>query len=238
MWNRITERLRHAPDNYNILYLASDQDLDRKETLKRGFRKENLYIAEIDQAKANKLNKDGKNVLIGDVLDILDNDTSLVNFHIINLDLCSGLTRNGIDICSCAISKFPKSIFAFNFLRGRDQAAAGLSRTLDIMYGDNERILKLFKIDSIKHRGFQFFMNHLISECHGKLKNEYYGVDAAASTVLDQDIIYSYEYLIEVVDMIADTKPRFFSYKSKSGAMMDSVVFGGKHLRNSGSRIK
>lgn len=228
VWNEIDKRLRETgrrPKDAIVLYLAGEQDLDRKVMLEHGFRPDNLLIIERDKDVAKKLRKEGKIVICADIRNALlawgDNHPRV---QILYADYCCGLEPKTLIIEKALIGKpsFNTSIAMINFLRGRDASSndlrAAMGRWSRSWLGAGEELDK-------KHRGEQYvFSNAMKNFTLIKL-----GANPAFKTSPHYDENYflgpkNQDEFFDFLEIYGAYKRKLFSYKS-GHLTMDSVVF-------------
>jgi len=124
-WNELTCRILKykKPSAAIILYLAGQQDLDRKIAIDHGFHPDNLIIIERNKDNIKTLRQQAKIVIQGDLIDILAAwKPDGLPIDIIYADLCCGIEPRTIAIYRAIANKpcFWGANVLINFQRGRD----------------------------------------------------------------------------------------------------------------------
>lgn len=125
VWNEIARRVADRR-NALVLYLAGEQDLDRKVAVEHGFRPNNMIIVEKDKRVAACLRAEGKVVLnmsLNDALYAWPNESPEV--AVVYADLCCGLQPDvgALDDVMGEKPSFFGAVALVNMLRGRDAAS-------------------------------------------------------------------------------------------------------------------
>lgn len=123
-WNEIARRVSNKK-NAVVLYLAAEQDLDRGEAIRRGFRAENLIAVDLRQTVVDSLRSRGKVAIQGRIEHVA---CAWHDVDVVYADFCCGFTREAMRAVEM-LNLFPfvkdDCVFLFNFQRGRESKAAG-----------------------------------------------------------------------------------------------------------------
>lgn len=122
--NRIKDRLQVPVKQANVLYLSGQNDLDRPEFLRRGFRGDNLISVERDRDAVYKIRAKGTLCMSGTLSEVVRNVRGL-EFHVVLADFCGGFTDESMHLLFAIIHNpcFGPSVCALNLLRGRDPSS-------------------------------------------------------------------------------------------------------------------
>lgn len=225
VWNAIIDRLPKPPSECIVLYLAGEADLDRPVMLSRGFKPDNLIAVENNKAVCKKLRSKGTLCIYGDLLSVMLKFP--LDVDVVIGDFCCGLEdqlRYKIALTTTK-ENYRKTVFAFNFMRGRERTG----REHREMY---ERVSKqcTLQVDA-KHRGlmlhndlFMFslgFMSGWVELQRGLLRPKNGFIEWQESQHGKESIRGLRQHFHK--------NPRFFpsyySYKSISGPVFDTVAF-------------
>lgn len=140
-WDRIVDGINVPVGDALVLYLPGEQDLDRTEALKRGFRSENL-IGVDRSADVVQLHR-GKGVFQGELSDVLSawGDPT---FDVICADLCCGLGSESdelIKLVASSKSISGNAVISVNLQRGRDDIS--MVKLTQKNYGDQRGPIQL-----------------------------------------------------------------------------------------------
>lgn len=121
-WNRIVERLsmlRTKPRDAVVLYLAGQEDLDRKEALLRGFKPHNLIAVESDTETVRALRGKGVNVINAPLHEVA---LAWPEVHVIVADLCCGFDIRALRLVYALTHAITakRTVLSVNLQRGRD----------------------------------------------------------------------------------------------------------------------
>lgn len=207
IWNSIRNRFPEKRDRENavILYLAGEQNIDSELAVKHGFNLNNMIACEIDENTTSKLRKKKVNVIKEDIFDVMScwGDTPKVDLVV--CDLCCGLNIGHLFKMHSILAKkaFLRSVFMFNFQRGRDPDIHLIKKHFSGgINNQNLDCLTKRNIDLEKHRGYMFFKALPLL--------------TMAFAVANKDKFAQYFH----------PKPSFWTYKSTAGVLrMDSVIF-------------
>jgi len=203
--NRIAERLRVPAREAVVLYLAGEQDLDRREFLRRGYRPDNLIAVDLDGAVVATLRRRGVIAIEGDIATIAR--VWPRRLDVVIADFTSGLRNKLFLEVADATCGNPGPVWAVNLLRGREE-------------GGNQIIGEKLNIAGYepqaagmeKHRGLRMLI----------------GIPAALASGVMQGVPYATwrgSYLRLVDEYAERSNPAFYSYLSTSGQVFDTVVF-------------
>jgi len=226
IWNEISRRVGDTKDAI-VLYLAGEQDLDRKVAIEKGFKSDNLIVVENDKVIVKKLRGQGKIVIHADMNDVLFgwNDKGPI-VDVIYGDFCSGFEPRTSEVHDVVSQKIPfmDSVVMMNFQRGRDPRSNNARSLCD------EISLPEFH----KHRGYQFLMTNCIELLNiAKFGTLFvYGKEGRPSPGSKIRIKEPSAMDRIILERIFNTHgPILYSYKS--GVLtMDSIIFQS-HMRNS-----
>lgn len=232
-WNRVVERLPSSVEDATVMYLAGEEDLDRKVAIERGFHSANLIAIDKEKKVVDKLRKKGCIVIHAGLREAMISLCSARRIaNVLVADFCCGLTDTIEDIINLFIcdagNLFPEdgAVLVFNFMRGRDK-------------GGITDVLSKTGFNGTKHRG-EMFIEYFVSQ--GGVMNDAFTFAAADNrgmasksertrvyTEFMQMIDPSFDY--EATDSVEVWKkflrermdPEFNTYKS-GRIRMDSVV--------------
>lgn len=147
IWNEVARRLpRESLHECLVAYLAGSQDLDAEVATQKGFARTNLIAIERDFDVCKSLRARGVITICADFVECLRAWPMDSAPRIIFGDFCSGLNESIITMLIDVTYQHANSVFAFNFLRGRDPASGPVRAKLEALApGCNQ-----------KHRGRQF----------------------------------------------------------------------------------
>lgn len=212
-WNQIAARVRDRR-NAVVLYLASDQDLDRRVAVSKGFNPNNLIAVDIDQSKVDRLRAAGKLAIHGELASVCAYFGG-ERIDVVAADLCCGITKRGailMDVISHFVPIKPGGVVAVNLLRGRDAYLNAANAAMVSHYGKSE-----------KHRGKSWIRQVIHNAAWHAQKIG--GLRCEDGGAADFFSICSWIY--------GEYRPSFFSYNSKikndrggfSTQVFDSVVY-------------
>lgn len=223
MWNKIVERLEVPTRDAIVVYLGGRNDLDRDVALSKGFRHENLIFVDKSKDVVVDQRKKGTIAIAGDFAETIYSLPPSLRVHVVFGDFCRGLSPEFFDLLykSQWAPRLANSVFAFNFLRGRDPQWNQWRR----WFSDGEPIADY----DATHRGVQFWSlfsvlmsTLLIPGLELRLDGvQYVGSDPLTSDELQQRI---YEWM-EKLNVVLS--PTFLSYRSTSRQTFDSLVYRG-----------
>lgn len=202
MWNRISERVAGGRRDALCVYLPSSEDCDRGVALEKGFTSDNLIGVEKNKKTLVESRKSGLCVG-GDFFEAIYAIQKTKKISVIYGDFCGGLSSEHVshlrDLWLLPNTK--DAVFALNYLRGRDGSFSAGRNLYRHMYaavcklgGKSYPLLE-------KHRGAQIWMLTMHAFAQG-----------ARSKGLD------------ICEIQGHSDPEFFSYRSTSGQIFDSVV--------------
>ena len=216
VWNEIARRV-DAPRDALVLYLAGEQDLDRKVALEHGFLPDNLIIVEKLGPTAGKLRKRGNNAVHADIVDVVKGSPEEHPVAVVYGDICSGLEPRIYQIYRdiCANPAFYDGVTAINLLRGRDPTS----------HPEREWARQAVVDESMsKHRGLIFLFRCDLELLSAMTRGEAAVYDGQGHITMHYPQTEKEWTLINGFYKWSD--PFFSSYKSDSGHLvMDSVVF-------------
>lgn len=122
VWRMVAESMPN-PRRATVLYLASDQDLDRDVAIRCGFAHANLIAVDMDRRKIDVLRSRGVSAVCGKLDDIMFNWPNDWPVHAVIADFVSGVEQHVIDTMSAwrLLQAFRMGCLAINMQRGRDQ---------------------------------------------------------------------------------------------------------------------
>lgn len=122
VWRMVAQRMPN-PRRATVLYLASDQDLDRDVAIRCGFEHANLIAVDIDRRKVDVLRSRGVSAVCGRLDDIMFNWPDDWPVHAVIADFVSGVEQHVIDAMSAwrFLQAFRMGCLVINMQRGRDQ---------------------------------------------------------------------------------------------------------------------
>lgn len=210
--NRIAERLRVPAREAVVLYLAGDQDLDRAEFLRRGYRPDNLIAVDTDAAVVAALRRRGVIAVQGEIETVARLWTRRLD--VVLADFTGPLSDTRFK--ALMLNFLPpeqSAVWAVNLLRGREC-------TSDVVHSGfrNEDVLgslaKHFGVNASMHRGYRLIAAAAIFIMNAVVRR----ADIVQGT--EQDKMH------DLLKMQFDSRPAFFSYRSKAASQtFDSVVF-------------
>lgn len=226
MWARAAGRVKRMCDTSDclVLYLAGEQDLDRKIAVRKGFRPANLIAVDATKPVVRALRRTGVNAICGELVSVLASWTHSDVPRLIYGDFCSGLEptpyRLGhalfeLDDKDMKVGEIPRGygfVVMFNFQRGRDAWSNDIRDEIGVAIRDNwaaQYMAARLGLDRYPaHRGRQFIFSQWFALAtrkwrEGEMNNE------QAQRMGDA--------------MLYGMNPEFMTYKS--GVMMDSVLF-------------
>jgi len=125
LWNQIRARVQVSPAEAVVVYLAGPDNLDRTEAMRRGFKPNNLIAVDRDERIVRTLRHSGQLSIAADFCEVLLAWNPKREVHVVIGDFCSGLENN--ILCNlgavASLPSFRNTVFAFNFLRGRDPSS-------------------------------------------------------------------------------------------------------------------
>jgi hypothetical protein len=156
-WNEVRSRIKNRRDAV-VLYLAAEQDLDRRVAVSKGFSSNNLIAVDMRKDVVDRLRAQGKLAVQGRLDHVA---VAWGGVNVIWADLCSNLSEMtyGTFWACLSYGLADDGVGLFNVMRGRETgpvfAAHNLVSSLLHEY-DNEII-------PTKHRGEALFHLHLSS---------------------------------------------------------------------------
>lgn len=214
-WNCIAER---TPDRKNalVLFLAGESAFDIEAASAKGFQPCNMLAVERDAKTIAKLRKSGVLTIEGDLVAVLTAWPNARPVGVVVADFCCGVQKSLLDAGLHVLHALPHladSVFAFNFLRGRDPSF------------NHHRCRMTYRGAPTKDRGRLFYglvLEQLLASKHGGFAEAF----SAASFHSDMDRIN--EFMC----------PAHMSYRSAAGTQrFDSVVFRAPLQRMTGGHL-
>jgi len=212
-WRRTVWNIaaKHIPKKKNAicLYVGDEKDLDRPVAIKKGFYSNNLILVNNDKKVVDKIRRQKKLAITGDVQDILSSWNSETKISFANLDVCCGIEKSiFIDVFNCLFLPVVArpGVVCFNLQRGRDNYSNDIRNKYIKAIKKTRLNIKQFGIDSYKHRGFLLYSSILEF-----LMSPHKGKDIS---------IEDFEFQAAFIKTLLE--PVFLSYKS--GVVMDSVI--------------
>lgn len=140
-WNEITKRVKNK-NKATVLYLAAEQDLDRREAVRRGFRSNNLIAVDMRLEVVERLRKNNKIAVHGKIEHVA---AAWGDVDVVYCDFCCGLTHDAaMGVSNLLLLPFIKDdcVFLFNFQRGREtkNASEWIKRTREHAEGPGKSI--------------------------------------------------------------------------------------------------
>lgn len=154
-WNEVAARITNKKDA-KIIYLAAEQDMDRRVAVSKGFSAQNMIAVDQRIEVVKQLRKQSKLAIHGKIEHVLEIYDECDVAHI---DLCCGFTDIALEIYQALLSGRKKKgmVLVLNFLRGREQ---GFFSDLANEYKEVNKTAPrnfIFGNDSlVKHRGAVF----------------------------------------------------------------------------------
>lgn len=221
VWNEISGRIKDTRTAL-VLYLAGEQDLDRKVAIEHRFLPDNLIIIERDREIVKKLRAEGKIVIGGEMEDVIFGwPMRMPEVAVLYADYCSGLEPNLASLHDVIGEKpsFMDSVVLVNLMRGRDSKTNALRDWQKIM----------LKPGYEKHRGCHFLVWNIWEMISILKYGEKYvygpgGASAPAKTVRLGP--FSTEDRVKFDLLLRGHNAEIYSYKSGS-LIFDSIVFNG-----------
>lgn len=222
VWNEIVKRLKADGIPIKealVLYLAGEQDLDRKVAVEKGFHPDNLIIVENNRKVVKKLREEGKIAIHADLMDALFAwNIEKPEVNVLYADLCSGLEPNTAEIHDIVSQKlsFTRAIVLLNLQRGRDPRTNAIREMMEDFFGR-------YGGANTKHRCEQLLFSNSL-ELLNILR---YGANKIYSSIFGKIRLKLPKRRIErqaLNRIIALHSPKFFSYYSNK-TVMDSCIF-------------
>jgi len=156
-WNRIAERLPRAPKDCIVIYLPGPLDLDRQEALRRGFRPDNLIGVDRAASVVHSLREGRALALQADFLDAVDAWSPQRRLDVVFGDFTSGLElKTGFAVATwLGYPHLGDSVFAFNFLRGRDASSNPVRGIYEGLAEWGRAMGERVETPRLRHRGAQ-----------------------------------------------------------------------------------
>lgn len=169
VWNHLARNVRQTMPVRDaiVLYLPGSADLDRPQALRRGFTDANMIVCERDQALCGALRKNRRNVVSGDLLEILKAWPKDRAVGAIVADLQCGWSRyiELIIFVWMANPALAKATLLLNMQRGRDDGTVARDRVSESIGADFSEMHSWFIKKAIlgdpssagetkEHRGF------------------------------------------------------------------------------------
>lgn len=122
VWAEISRRMTPVSRRQSIVvYLAGEEDLDRRIAVSKGFGPENLIAVEKDESVAESLRKRGVNVIVGDLVDVLVGWSRKKPAGVVVADLCESLTWDVVRLFpASSMATGGNGVLALNIKRGRE----------------------------------------------------------------------------------------------------------------------
>lgn len=207
VWNRISDRVSVPNREAMCVYLPGPNDLDRVEAKRRGFRDHNLIGVERDKKTLVSLRDRDVLVVDGDFLDVALAVQKNNRVDVVFGDYMHGLEKGIFNrtVNMMFLPNLRQSVFAFNFLRGRDASTNEMrgfsSQWIDFLFPD---------MAGTKHRGMHLYA-WLISELL-----PIFFQDEMKSSIEDREIVAK--------RWMSRLDPSLNTYKS-GPQYFDSIVF-------------
>jgi hypothetical protein len=210
VWCRIAERLRGRAKDALVVYLAGQEDLDRANAVRKGFRASNLIAVDKSASVVGALRTSGALAIDADLIAVIEAWNPSRQIDVVLADFCCGFERPVVRALIGALFS-PHAfgaVIVVNFLRGRDPSSNALRAALSLGLDDERQ----------KHRGAMFVMaqcgyiaGSAVAERRGISTDQIPDDDAESMTIMDA--------------LISNCRPALYSYKSSSGQVFDTVVF-------------
>lgn len=217
--NRIAERVN--PATATVLYLAGEQDQDRTLLKAKGFRDHNLIAVEREKKIVAELRDREILVAHGDLFDVLFSWPAQKRIDVVIGDFLCDLSRAMVSniVFALMLPQCIETVFAFNFLKGRDSSLQSLRDGIGVVaidYGCSP-------FRDPKHRGNILFMLLVMA---AKLKLEE-GLKCHFSEAECQEILQLENIKAELTHCLElNCLPVYNQYASTAGNQyFNSVVF-------------
>lgn len=213
LWNSIVDRLEVPPRDAVVVYLPGPQDLDRAVAKSKGFREENLIPVERDPKFVKMIRKKGVSCVHGDLINAVAFMALNHRVDVVLGDFMCGLELSIINkiLLLMTMKNLSGSVFAFNFLRGRD---ASSNKIRHRVAGLLEPLKTVVRNLNTNHRGRIFF-----TRC------QYIAIEAALRDLNfpTHDLKTAIELQEKIDNYTGSDDFELASYKSKNQSF-DSVV--------------
>jgi hypothetical protein len=207
VWNQIKARLRVPAKDALVLYLAGPGDYDREVAVSKGFRAHNLISVERNSAVLSQLREKDVLTIRGDFVDAVRTWPAKKPFDVVFGDFCGDLSQGLLDAIGCfaVVRQTQRSVFAFNFQRGRDATLRNLRA----------------KTPHIKHRG------ELLAEALACVESPSY-LSYRSGTLLFDSVVY-----LSVLEarrrFTDDYRADAFAFLAKSRRRIATSPLGATH---------
>ena len=150
MWNAIASRIDVPAREAVVLYLGGKEDLDREVAVSKGFKQENLIFVDRSREIVSLQRSRGTLAVSADFVETCFSLPPSMKVHAVFGDFCRGLSPAFLDSLYFLLwaPNLESSVFAWNFLRGRDPQWNEFRQCFD---GQQD-----IGGHSAKHRGIQF----------------------------------------------------------------------------------
>jgi hypothetical protein len=215
-WNAIRERLVVPPRQAVVAYLGAATDLDREIARSKGFDDRNLIFIDRDAEVVSAARKRGRLAIQGDFTQAIREWPKSLPLHAVFGDFCCGLERRFVYSLAYGMTVWPqcrRSVFAFNFLRGRDPSSNTIRQVLaEDPYAH-------------KHRGIHAALQFSFGVCvasSGTQGVSGYGISIRPGFT---EIVKQAAASGESNHVIETMMSAFNEYKSTSGQVFDSAIW-------------
>jgi len=145
MWNDIERRLLRPPSEALVLYLPGPENIDEKELLQRGFKKQNLVGIERDKNTCMALRKRGVNCICADATKVIDAWPHDKFPDVIFMDFAGPITMRVYDWIKLHSPGRDSTIWAFNVLCGRESHSPVINHWEEVGVGSvTHRFKRMF----------------------------------------------------------------------------------------------
>lgn len=217
VWNELAERVTVHPRDAIVLYLASEQDMDRPTAIRKGFNQHNLIAVDRDAKAVERIRATGALAVHGDIFDVINSWPEAPAISAVIADLtCGAHFRLVVDMgLSQNLRQTNGSVWVINMMRGRD-ASSNYNRTSVLR--DCACLCEAAQVSPL-HRGiyaWDWYCNTSFRKETGLLRRNL--------TPLQMENIYGpfIRKTIRICNVCVD------SYKSTCGVMFDWVVFNSR----------
>jgi hypothetical protein len=221
-WNRIRDRVAHPRDAV-VVYLAGRDNLDAEIAQQKGFAASNFIAVERDRKVTDALRAAGQNTINGDFVHVMAAWSRSVKCSVVVGDFCCGLHAGlAWDLTQTVLApQFRGTVFAFNWLRGRDPS-----------FNEFRKVLLDNNPGMPKHRG-HFFYASIVFFLASTVINHAHAMheEGGGSTDLAECAECRAAHPLVMENVWAwckkSLRPEYSHYKSTSGQVFDSIVITG-----------
>jgi hypothetical protein len=236
VWNEITKRLTVPRGEAIVLYLPGPDDEDGKIALQKGFKRRNLIAVDLNEDNIIRIRKQGGLGICGNLIDVV-NAWETPTLDVIVADFCHGYNIESVNL--------ELSIQASNCFTNVEKPGGTRGVIMVNMMRGRETHWKQVLIDhphiKDKHRG-KYFMSsfcfwlsmNFCKTCERSWK----GTAIPGEDLFINHLIKRYPpnpcpddgsegwfYDSAKENFYTELNPKYLSYKSEKGMMMDTVIF-------------